>query len=88
MSSFASSSHDYSQQQVSVSDFMAQHPEECSGPGGKLRVAIGGGAGFIGSHIAKRLRQEVLAACQGEALLDTCAHPVYCIFPNQNRAAT
>lgn len=45
--------------QVSVAAFMQAHPAECSGPGGKLRVAIGGGAGFIGSHIAKRLREEV-----------------------------
>jgi hypothetical protein len=27
---------------------------------GKLKVCIGGGAGFIGSHIAKALRQEVI----------------------------
>ncbi len=26
---------------------------------GKLKICIGGGAGFIGSHLAKRLRQEV-----------------------------
>jgi hypothetical protein len=41
-----------------LSEFRASHPEEL-GPDGKLKVCIGGGAGFIGSHIAKRLREEV-----------------------------
>ena len=37
--------------------FIAAHPEEC-GKDGRIRVCIGGGAGFIGSHIAKRLKEE------------------------------
>ena len=41
-----------------VSDFKAKHPEEI-GPNGVIKVCIGGGAGFIGSHIAKRLMAEV-----------------------------
>jgi hypothetical protein len=41
-----------------ASDFKAAHPEEL-GPDGKIRVCIGGGAGFIGSHIAKKLKEQV-----------------------------
>jgi 16S rRNA G1207 methylase RsmC len=37
--------------------FLAEHSDELVD--GRLKVCIGGGAGFIGSHIAKRLRQEV-----------------------------
>jgi hypothetical protein len=37
--------------------FSQDHPEDFVD--GKLKVCIGGGAGFIGSHIAKALRQEV-----------------------------
>ncbi len=40
-----------------TAEFLAAHPEE-AGPDGKLKVCIGGGAGFIGSHIAKRLKEE------------------------------
>ena len=43
---------------ISLEDFRQAHPEEL-GADGKLRVCVGGGAGFIGSHIAKRLRSEV-----------------------------
>lgn len=43
---------------ISLEDFRQAHPEEL-GADGKLRVCVGGGAGFIGSHIAKRLRAEV-----------------------------
>lgn len=39
------------------SKFATDHPEEFVD--GKLRVCIGGGAGFIGSHMAKRLKNEV-----------------------------
>ena len=39
--------------------FKAAHSDEL-GPDGNLRVCIGGGAGFIGSHIAKRLKEEVI----------------------------
>lgn len=38
------------------SEFKASHPDECTD--GIIRVCVGGGAGFIGSHIAKRLKQE------------------------------
>ena len=38
-------------------NFLAAHPEE-AGANGKLKVCVGGGAGFIGSHIAKRLKEE------------------------------
>lgn len=40
-------------------EFRAAHPEEI-GPDGVIKVCIGGGAGFIGSHIAKRLKAEVM----------------------------
>lgn len=40
-------------------EFKAAHPDEV-GPDGVVKVCIGGGAGFIGSHIAKRLMAEVL----------------------------
>jgi hypothetical protein len=39
-------------------EFKAKHPEE-AGADGVIKVCIGGGAGFIGSHIAKRLKEEV-----------------------------
>lgn len=42
---------------VSLEEFRQSHPEEL-GTDGKIRVCIGGGAGFIGSHMAKRLRSE------------------------------
>ena len=41
-----------------AAEFKAAHQDEL-GADGKIRVCIGGGAGFIGSHIAKRLMQEV-----------------------------
>lgn len=41
-----------------ASDFRAAHPEEF-GEDGVLKVCIGGGAGFIGSHIAKKLKEHV-----------------------------
>jgi predicted amino acid dehydrogenase len=40
-----------------VKQFIADHPEELVD--GKLKVCIGGGAGFIGSHIAKQLMGDV-----------------------------
>lgn len=43
-------------------EFRAAHPEEI-GPDGKVRVCVGGGAGFIGSHIAKRLKEDVSHVC-------------------------
>jgi len=39
-----------------IQQFLAEHPEELVN--GKLKVCIGGGAGFIGSHIAKQLMAE------------------------------
>ena len=41
-----------------LNSFRESHREEL-GEDGILRVCIGGGAGFIGSHIAKRLKEEV-----------------------------
>ena len=41
-------------------EFKAAHPDEV-GPDGVVKVCIGGGAGFIGSHIAKKLMAEVTA---------------------------
>jgi hypothetical protein len=38
-----------------VEKFIQEHPEELVE--GKLRICIGGGAGFIGSHIAKSLKK-------------------------------
>lgn len=45
-------------ERVSVKKFIEDHPDEAPATGEQLRVCIGGGAGFIGSHIAKRLREE------------------------------
>ena len=42
-----------------VEQFKAAHPEEV-GANGIIKVCVGGGAGFIGSHLAKRLMAEVL----------------------------
>ena len=41
-----------------TAEFKATHPEE-AGADGVIKVCIGGGAGFIGSHVAKRLKEEV-----------------------------
>ena len=38
-------------------EFKSRNPDEV-GANGVVKVCIGGGAGFIGSHIAKRLKQE------------------------------
>jgi hypothetical protein len=43
-------------QQV-IQSFITEHPEELVN--GKLKICIAGGAGFIGSHIAKCLKAEV-----------------------------
>jgi len=40
-----------------IQNFYVEHPEELVN--GRLKVCIAGGAGFIGSHIAKCLRAEV-----------------------------
>jgi nucleoside-diphosphate-sugar epimerase len=45
-----------------MNEFRTRHPEEL-GPNGQIKVCIGGGAGFIGSHIAKQLREEVSFCC-------------------------
>ena len=39
--------------------YKEKNPDEF-GSDGKIRVCIAGGAGFIGSHIAKKLRGEVI----------------------------
>jgi hypothetical protein len=51
-------------------DFKKAHPEEI-GPNGVIKVCIGGGAGFIGSHIAKRLMAEV-------KFHDAALNPAFC----------
>ena len=45
-----------------TAEFKKAHPEE-AGADGVIKVCIGGGGGFIGSHIAKRLKEEVRMAC-------------------------
>eukprot|EP01041_Mallomonas_annulata_P011567 gene11567-24187_t len=40
-----------------IQSFKQSHPEEL-GPDGVLKICVGGGAGFIGSHMAKRLKAE------------------------------
>ena len=42
-----------------ATDFKARHPEELN-EHGTVKVCIGGGAGFIGSHMAKELKKQVL----------------------------
>lgn len=44
--------------QTLFAKYKAAHPEEF--PNGQARVCIGGGAGFIGSHIARALKAEVI----------------------------
>lgn len=44
-------------EKISIQEFLKTHSEEAP-TNGQLRVCIGGGAGFIGSHLAKRLREE------------------------------
>jgi len=41
-----------------VQKFISENQADLSSDG-KLHVCIGGGGGFIGSHIAKRLKEEV-----------------------------
>lgn len=43
---------------ITLASYCAAHPAEHKN--GAIRVCIGGGAGFIGSHIAKRLKEAVL----------------------------
>lgn len=40
------------------SEYKAKNPQEV-GSDGVIKVCIAGGAGFIGSHIAKKLKTEV-----------------------------
>lgn len=42
----------------SIADYLSRNPSEkpVEGP---VRVCVGGGAGFIGSHIAKNLMEQV-----------------------------
>ena len=47
--------------QAIFANFKAANPADF--PNGVMRVCIGGGAGFIGSHIARALRAEVCSIC-------------------------
>jgi hypothetical protein len=42
----------------SIADYLAKNPSEKPAEG-PIRVCVGGGAGFIGSHIAKNLMEQV-----------------------------
>lgn len=46
-----------SEMQTLFANYKAAHPDELTN--GQVRVCIGGGAGFIGSHIARALKAEV-----------------------------
>ena len=61
------------------SDFKKAHPEEI-GANGVIKVCIGGGAGFIGSHIAKRLMQEVIFKL--DMILLFISSPFFYVFLN------
>ena len=65
MNAFLMHTHNFSNTQTIdimganfAKDFKAANPSEV-GPDGIVKVCIGGGAGFIGSHIAKKLMAEV-----------------------------
>jgi hypothetical protein len=51
---------------TTLSSFIAAHPDEAVN--GTIRVCIGGGSGFIGSHIAKRLKEAVRYAMYIQSL--------------------
>ena len=51
-------------------EFKAANPSEV-GPDGIVKVCIGGGAGFIGSHIAKKLMAEVKSGKHTSILLSS-----------------
>jgi hypothetical protein len=55
-----------------ATDYKTRHPEELNEQG-TVKVCIGGGAGFIGSHIAKELKKQVCMCVCMHACVCACA---------------
>lgn len=67
-----------------IQNFLKTHTEELN-KDGKLRICVGGGAGFIGSHIAKKFKEqvkisqsrEVFLSASEQLVLTTISYPMW-----------